>query len=94
MLQVTIFAQIVEGKVVEEDGPLLVKGLACAKKKTECFDPEQGTFAWADLEASCYRTHKEVYKGPGLLYTGRAHQNQILMVGDEGLGSYAGRGIG
>lgn len=91
MLQLTVILRHEIGTYNEATEMVEVDGLACPKDHLHCQDRIKGTYVWEDKEATCSRTHKEVYLGQGSLHSTRLNESSIVMISDNTTKTYAGK---
>ena len=56
----------------------------------QCQDQNPGTLAWSEKEATCFNTHAEVYSGPAEMHASMTGGSNVMVIGDQAQGSYAG----
>ena len=89
-LQLRITAKIVTGQLYTEDDVLTVGGVSCKMQDRQCQDQDAGTFAWSEEDATCSHTHAEVYSGPAETHASTTGGSNVMVIGDQEQGSYAG----
>ena len=88
--QLTVILQVLNGTYNEQTEMMMVDGMSCPRGALHCKDPQKGTYVWEDREATCSRTHSEIYHGQASLHKSQNNESTIAMISNDDLESYAG----